>query len=172
MFRPEFSGRYSPEKLRPDFIAALSERVRKGLFPLASERRNRYAVVSESDRELRFRSEGLLTSVNIGWNDVHVQIDLAPASPGSPPQIHYNATYWGWAKYGYGLCAILGIALIACWLVFGTKFAPYGKAAKWVFWPSVIFWGFVWPWILVAVHRRPAARALERLFAEVNESQA
>jgi len=169
IFRPEFSGTYSPERVRPDFISALSHRVRKGLFPLASERRNRYVVVSESEKELRFRSEGLLTSVTIGWNDVHVQIDSAQDSAA---QVRHEVTYFGWARYVVVLCAMIGIALIASWSLFGQKFGAQRSAAKPIFWAMLIFWGFVWPWILVAIHKRPAARALERLFAEVNESQA
>ncbi len=165
LFRPEFSGTYCPERLRPDFIAVLAGRVRSGLFPLASKRRNRYAVVSESEKELRFRSEGLLSSISIGWNDVHARIDSAPDSA---PRVCYEVRYFGWAKYSVILCAIIGIALIAGWSLFGEKFGARRSAAKPIFWAMVMFWCFVWPWILVAIHKRPAPRALERLLAEVN----
>jgi len=168
MFRPEFSGAFSPERLRPDFVKALAERVRRGVFPRASQRRNRYAVVSESEKELRFRSEGLLASITIGWNDVHVQIDSPPQDT---PTVCYEVRYFGWARYSVVLCVFIGVCLIATWSLFGEKYgAPY-SGAKTLFWVMVIFWGFVWPWILVALHKRPAARALERLFAEVNSAK-
>lgn len=170
-FRPEFEGTYSAESLRPDFVAALAERVRKGIFRLASERRNRYAVVSESDRELRFRSEGFLTAINTGWNDVRVEIGPAAMAAGSPIEVRYHVTYFAWAAYCVGLCGFIGIALIAVWLLFEPKFSALSGAGKPIFWVMVIFWGFVWPWILVALHKRPAARALEQLFAEVNEAK-
>ncbi|NQT84903.1 hypothetical protein HQ563_17940 [bacterium] len=168
IFRPQFSGTYSPERLRPDFISALAERVRKGLFPRASERRNRYALVNESDKELRFRSEGLLTSINIGWNDVRVQIE---SPPDSAPRVRYEVMYFAWARYSVILCAFLGIAMIASWTLLGEIYGAHRSAAKTIFWVMLIFWGFVWPWILVAIHKRPAAKALERLFEKVNEAE-
>ncbi len=167
-FRPEFSGTYSPERIRPDFISALAERVRRGLFPGASERRNRYKVVNESEGELRFRSEGLLSAINIGWNDVQVQIDLAPETPGAPPRIHYRVTFFNWAAYGVALCGFIAVCLIAGLSTFGGKYVRDYPAAKTIFWVMVVFWGFVWPWILVALHKRPAAKALEHLLDEVN----
>ena len=168
IFRPEFSGTYSPESLRPDFIAALAQRVRGGLFPFASERRNRYVVMSESEKELRFRSEGVLTSISIGLNDVQVEVALGK---GSPPQVCYEVTYFGWARYGVILCGAIGIALVACWSLFGERLGARKSGANAIFWVVVIFWGFVWPWILAALHKRPAAKALERLFAEINRAK-
>jgi len=168
LFRPEFSGTFLPERIRPDFTKALAERVRRGLFPRASERRNRYKVMNESEGELRFRSEGPLSAINIGWNDVQVQIDLAPETPGAPPKIHYRVTFFNWAAYGVALCGFIGICLIAAASIFGSKYLLGYPGAKTIFWVMVVFWGFVWPWILVALHKRPAATALERLFAEVN----
>jgi len=168
IFRPEFSGTYCPETLRPDFIASLAERVRRGLFPRASQRRNGYAVVSESEKELRFRSEGLLTAISIGWNDVQVQIESAPHSA---PRVCYEVRYFGWARYSVILCAFIGIALIAGWSLLGEKFGARRSAAKPIFRAMVMFWCFVWPWILVAIHKRPAPRALERLFAEINSAK-
>lgn len=135
---------------------------------MASKRRNRYVVVSQSDRELRFRSTGFLTSINIGLNDVQVRIDSAP---GSAPRVRYEVRFFGWARYCVVLCAVIGIALIVAWSVFGGKFGAGKAAARPILWVMVIFWGFLWPWILVALHKRPAARALERLFAEVNRAK-
>lgn len=168
VFRPEFSGTYSPERIRPDFIGALAQRVRSGLFPGASERRNRYKVVNESEGELRFRSEGLLSAITVGWNDVQIQIDLAPQTPGAQPKIHYRVMFFNWAAYGVALCGLIALCLIAAASIFGGKFLGDYPAAKTIFWIMFAFWGFVWPWILVALHKRPAARLLERLLSEVN----
>jgi len=168
IFRPEFSGTYSPQSLRSDFLAAIAERVRRGLFPRASERRNRYAVVTESEEELRFRSEGFLAAISSGWNDVHVRIDSAP---GSPPNVRYDVRYFAWARYSVAFCALIAVGLIAGWSLYGARFGAGQSAANTIFWIVVFFWGFVWPWILVAIHRRPATRALERLLAAVNEEK-
>ncbi len=167
MFRAEFEGTFTPERLREDFIAALGERVRRGLLPVASQRRNRYAVIEESDNELRFRSVGFLTSLNIGWNDVRVRVESAA---GGAPQIQYKVGYWAWAAYCVALCGVIGIVLIAAFLLFGSKLKGQQAGGEVIFWAMVIFWGFVWPWVLVAMHKRPAARALERLFARLNET--
>jgi hypothetical protein len=35
----------------------------------------------------------------------------------------------------------------------------------------VLFWGFVWPWLLVALHKRPVRRLLERIIAEVDAAK-
>jgi hypothetical protein len=37
-----------------------------------------------------------------------------------------------------------------------------------VAWAMVVFWGFVWPWLLIALHKRPLRRLIERLIAEVD----
>jgi len=167
MFRAEFEGTFSPERLRGDFVAALAKRVRSGLFPRASQRRNRYAVVEESEKEMRFRSDGFLTSFNIGWNDVRVRVESAA---GAPPRVRYEASFWGWAKYSVVLGAFLGVVLIACWLFFRPRVAEKSAAGEAIFWAMVVFWCFVWPWVLIAMHKRPAARALERLLAQMNEA--
>ena len=35
-------------------------------------------------------------------------------------------------------------------------------------WALALFWGFVFPWILIAMHRRPLRRLMDRLIAEVD----
>jgi hypothetical protein len=164
-FQPYFTGTYSPESLRPDFISALAARVRKGLFPYASERRNRYEVESESKSHVRFRSKGMLTSISIGWNDVKAELD---ASSGPSPRIRYEVGFFAWARYGVILCASLGVLLAASWSLVADKHRPQQGGATWIFWAMVIFWGFIWPWILVGIHKRPARRMLNRLFDQVN----
>lgn len=168
VFRPIFSGTFSLERLRADFIAALAKRVRSGLLPLASPRRNQYVIVEEAVDRLRFRSKGLLSSITIGWNDVQVQTDLTPASPGTPPAIHYGVTFWDWTRYSVLLCGLIAVCLIVGFSLLGSKSRPVPNSARIIFWVMVGFWGFIWPWILVVIHKRPAARMLERLFAEVN----
>jgi hypothetical protein len=37
-------------------------------------------------------------------------------------------------------------------------------------WGAVCFWGFVWPWLLIAFHKRPLRRLLERLVTEIDAS--
>src|SRR5262245_43029793 len=35
-------------------------------------------------------------------------------------------------------------------------------------WIMVVFWGFVWAWLLIALHKRPLRRLVERLVREVD----
>jgi hypothetical protein len=35
-------------------------------------------------------------------------------------------------------------------------------------WVMVLFWGFVWPWLLIAMHKRPLRQLVTRLIAEVD----
>jgi hypothetical protein len=37
-------------------------------------------------------------------------------------------------------------------------------------WAFLIFWGFVWPWMLVVLHQRPLRALVERLVTAVDES--
>jgi len=39
-------------------------------------------------------------------------------------------------------------------------------------WAFILFWGFVWPWILVVMHKRPLHALVQRLVAAVDESVA
>jgi len=38
-------------------------------------------------------------------------------------------------------------------------------------WSMVLFWGFVWPWLLIHLHQRPLRRLLERVISEVDASE-
>jgi hypothetical protein len=35
-------------------------------------------------------------------------------------------------------------------------------------WVMVLFWGFIWPWVLISLHKRPLHRLIARLIAEVD----
>jgi hypothetical protein len=35
-------------------------------------------------------------------------------------------------------------------------------------WLMVLFWGFIWPWLLIALHKRPLRRLVTRLIGEVD----
>ena len=37
-----------------------------------------------------------------------------------------------------------------------------------VAWTMVLFWGFVWPWLLVAMHKRPLRQLVTCLITEVD----
>jgi hypothetical protein len=41
-----------------------------------------------------------------------------------------------------------------------------------VAWLMVLFWGFVWPWLVIVLHKRPLRRLITRLIAEVDAGAA
>ncbi len=168
-FHPSFRGVYQPEVLADDFVHRLAARVESGLFPMASAGRNRYTITERMPTRLRFRSVGLVTGINVGLNEVSVRVD------NRAPEISYEVSYWTWAKYSLYLCAgiagVLGLVLLATLLglpMFGGNAHLPTSVMLLVSVPMIVFWGALWPWILIALHKRPAAKCLTRIFDEVN----
>ncbi len=168
-FHPSFRGVYRPKVLADDFIDRLAARVESGLFPMASPGRNRYTITERLGTRLRFRSVGILTGINIGLNDVAIRLDDRNR------EISYDVSYWTWAKYSLYLCGgiagVLGLALLATLLgvpMFGGDARLPTNLMLLVSVPMILFWGVLWPWILIALHKRPAAGCLTRIFDEVN----
>ncbi len=161
LFKPHFVGAYKPETIADGFLDRLAERVKSGLFPLASPRRNNYRLVNQAATSLRFQSVGLLTSWNVGLNDVRIEINRQAR------EIRYEVRFGKWSR----ISAVFGCILFLCLLV-GYRFLPADYFPPQPFenllWPFVGFWCFVWPWILTAMHKRPAAKCLTRILEEVN----
>jgi hypothetical protein len=161
IFHPSFTGSYKPESFSQDFIEKLTERLRGGLFPTASDRRNRYEIATQSNGFIRFRSVNLLSGINIGLNDVSIQVDR------DKKEVSFKVTYWTWAKYSVGLGLIIGCLGIAGRLLLMPE-SYSSPNFEVIFWPSILFWCFVWPWLLIAMHRGPARKCLTRILDEVN----
>jgi hypothetical protein len=168
-FQPRYSGCHKPDSLHDDFIQRLAARVSQGLFSMAPASRNRYVVVEQSDTALRFRSDSVLTGINIGLNDVRIQVDHAGG------EIQYDVSYWTWAKYSIFLCLGLGVAMGVMLLtpLFGLYLFPKDQyppllIIKVAIIPMIVFWGLIWPWILIPFHKRPSAKCLTRIIDEVN----
>ena len=171
VFSPSFTGVHKPDRLSSDFIAKLAKRIRSAaLFPFASKRRNQYRTVEQTEDSLWFRSTGLLTGINIGLNDVRIHIHR------NAGEIRYDVSYWTWGKYCIYLCLgpglLLGLFLVTPFFglyVFPADWYPPLKVIKTWGIPSIIFWGLIWPWMLIQLHKRAAAKCLTRIFDEVNE---
>jgi hypothetical protein len=166
---PHFEGVYKPDALANDLTTRVAARVKSGIFPGASPARNRYEVLELTSDSMRFRSIGLLAGINVGLNDVRLQVDRASNS------VRYTVEYWTWASYGLYLCLaialVAGIGLLtplAGVYLFPKDTYPSTAALKFGIFPMVIFWGLIWPWILILMHKAPAARCLTRILDEVN----
>jgi outer membrane protein assembly factor BamB len=172
LLHPSFNGNYEYNSLRNDFIEKLASQTKTGLFPIASRCRNKYDIVAQSEKSLHFRSTSLLTGIHIGLNDVHIQVDE------STNRIQYDVTFWTWAKFcvslSLGVVFILGFFLTSH--LFGLYIFPdfeYPSMFEIEMYivPMIIFWGLIWPWILIYRHKKPAAECLIRIFEEVNSNE-
>lgn len=173
IFYPGYSGSYKPESLRSDFIWMLAARVDKGLLPKTSKGRNKYEIVYATENTIRFRAVNFLSGINIGLNDVCIKVDREAGT------IEYNVSFWTWARYCIFLCLGIGLALgvlflmplMGLYIFSRSYYPPLAEIKDWSF-PMVIFWGVIWPWILIIVHKRSAEKYLIKILDDVNNDSA
>jgi hypothetical protein len=155
------------------FLAAFARRIETGLLGSAASRRCNYVVTKRGADELGFRARDWATALNVGLNDVELSVSAAG--------VRYRIWYWRWAAYAVVLAAVLGLVFILLLLTFDVRayllehsrsMLPGLSLEQHVAmaWGMAIFWGFVWPWILIAAHRRPLRRLMTRIIAEVDDA--
>ena len=166
LFTPVTSGIFATE-LAPNFLPALAERVRRGLFPMSGTSRNAYEVIELDETGLRFRSTNLWSAINVGLNDVSVNLR-------DSNELEYTIRFWTWTKYAALLCLTIFVLLLLALTVGRSVFPPAWFAdfdkAPWLGSSMLIFWGPLWPWLLTAMHKKSVRYCLERILFEVNES--
>jgi len=154
------------------FLAAFRRRVAAGLLAGRPHPRSNYQVVHESAGVLRVRAADYLTAINIGLNELELRLP----SSGS---VQFRVRYWRWAFYAIGLSGVLGLIGLVLLLTFDARgyIARHASARLpgltidanlAIAWAMVLFWGFVWPWLLIALHKRPLRRFIERLVRDVD----
>jgi hypothetical protein len=163
LFIPRFTGEFTPEAISSAFLEKLAHRVRTGLFPMASPRRNAYRITTQTDNSLQFRSANLLTGINVGLNDVTVTIDNKTGS------INYKVSYWTWATYCICLSLLIGVCLVGAKYYIPSGYYPDINENS-LFWPLIVFCCLIWPWVLIAIHKGPARKCLNRILDEVNNA--
>ena len=157
------------------FVATFARRVASGLIPGGPASRNRYEVTREGGDRVHFRAAGWWTAIAVGLNEV----ELA-ASGG---RVRYTVRYARWATFVLALSDLLGMVLVLFFVFFDlreylahhSRYAVPGLSLDQnvaLAWAMAIFWGFVWPWILIVAHQRPLRRLTERLIAEVDAAAA
>jgi hypothetical protein len=167
LFSPTFCGTVRIRIPSTEFLDRLRRRIDAGFLTGMPHGRSRYVVTQQTDRELTIRAGNFMTAINVGLNQVEVRIP-------EDPWLEYVVTYRRWAAYCVALGALLGTALIACFLLMPgmrSDIAAHDGGTA-VFWGSVTFWGFVWPWLLIALHKPFAKRCLNRVLAEIDSQAA
>jgi hypothetical protein len=171
-FSPRVEGTSSLHAEPRAFVSTFARRIESGLFPRASSRRNRYVVTHQGSDRLAFRATHWLTAVNVGLNDVELTVS-------SDGRANYTIQYRRWANYALVWSAFIGLLLIASFVLFDIRSYIASHAMSRIpglsidqnvviAWAMAMFWGFVWPWLLIALHKKPLRRLMEQLIAEVD----
>jgi hypothetical protein len=173
---PEIRGTLTIHSEPERFFRAFCRRVKSGLLTGTPHRRSNYTVTAADERHVSVRAADWLSAINVGLND----LDLEWAGKAT---LRYRVRYWRWTLYCVALSAVLaaiGIALVLAFDVRSYLTAAPGRLV-WglsveqniiLLWAFIVFWGFIWPWILVALHKRPLHALVKRLAAAVDESVA
>ena len=167
-----FRGRFNPRTEGRAFLARVARRVEAGFLLGRPHFRSRYAVASRSGDELEIRSENFWTDYNVGLNDITLRL----ARDGA---IEYQVTFWRWLRGCLVLCGALAVVLLLAYLLplpesislsaqMRRTSPAEGGLGQAIFWGSLIWWGLAWPWVLAALHRRPAEGLLRRILGEVD----
>lgn len=170
---PEIRGEVPIRSDRQAFLQRFRQRVEHGLLSGQPHPRSNYVVTQAVPHHLHVRAADWWTAINVGLNEVDLEL----------PQdgiVRYQVRYWRWASYVMGLCGVLGLIGLVLLLAFDVRTYITQSPGRMVpglsadqnlviAWAMVLFWGFVWPWLLVLLHKRPLQRLVTRLIAEVDQ---
>ena len=172
----EIDGTVPIQSSDAQFLDAFRRRVAAGLLTGHPHPRSNYVVAEGAPGRLQVRAADWWTAINVGLNELELRV-------AQPASVQYRVRYWRWAAYALGLSGILALVGLVLLLAFDAR----GYIARHmdtmvpglsvdqnllIAWGMVVFWGFVWPWLLIALHKRPLRRLVARLIAEVDAQAA
>ena len=154
-----------------EFLPTFERRIVDGLFAPGSRRRANYVITTNATDGIRFRAKDWATASSIGLNEVELQ--------GQGSRMRYQVRYPRWATFVVILGALIGIALIASFAIIDLpRYIEQHPGAQIqgvsvrvnvaIAWGLAIFFGFVWPWLLIFIHRGQVRHAMQTLIAEVD----
>ena len=169
---PETEGVVPIRSPAAQFVPAFRHRVAAGLLQGKPHPRSNYEVIEEAPGMLRVRAADVWTAINVGLNDLQLRLS-------SDGLVRFRVRYSYWAGYVLGLSAVLGaVGLVLLLTVDVRGYIARHATARLpglsidqnlaIAWVMVLFWGFAWPWLLIALHKRPVRRLVERLVREVD----
>jgi hypothetical protein len=167
---PMVEGTASIRSPAKPFLESFQRRVAAGLLTGRPHPRSNYVVTQVEPNSLHIRAADWWTAINVGLNELDIQV-------AAPNVVHYCVRYWRWAGYALGLgCVLGGIGLIFLLFTDVRSYIAQNSAHRFpglsidqnlgLAWGMVLFWGFVWPWLLIALRRGPLRRLVERLIGE------
>lgn len=175
-FLPEIRGTLKIRSEPEPFFKAFRRRVTSGLLTGTPHRRSKYVATLADAQHLSVRAADWMSAMNVGLND----LDFEWAGKGN---LRYRVRYWRWTLFCVALGAALAAIGIALVLTFDVRSYLMQRPGRMLWgltleqnitllWAFIVFWGFVWPWILVVLHQRPLRALVERLVTAVDESVA
>jgi hypothetical protein len=173
---PEIRGRLTIRSEPEPFFKAFQRRVASGLLTGTPHRRSNYIATVVDARHLSVRAADWMSAISVGLNE----LEFGYAGDGI---LRYRVRYWRWTIYCLALGAVLAAFGIALVLAFDVRsyLAQAPARMRWglsvehsiiLLWAFIVFWGFVWPWLLVKLHKRPLHALVQRLVTAVDESVA
>jgi hypothetical protein len=167
---PEIRGATRIRSAPAEFLQAFRHRVSSGLLSGRPHPRSNYVITQAGPDRLQFRAADWWTALNVGLNEVELQPEQGT--------VHYHIRYFRWAKYVLALSGGLGLVGIILLLATDARgyiarspgMPPGLTVDQYLFfaWAMVVFWGFVWPLLLIVLHKRPLHRLITRLITEVD----
>jgi hypothetical protein len=169
---PQIEGTVPIQSSGAQFVEAFRRRVDAGLLLGRPHPRSDYEVAEAGAGQLRIRAYTWWTAINVGLNDVALGLSR-------PGLAYFRVRYWRWAAFALAVSGALGIFGVALLLTVDVRgYIASHATARFpglsvertlaILWAMVVFWGFIWPWLLIALHKRPLRRLIGRLIAEVD----
>lgn len=171
-FAPRVDGSVAIQAPGVELLQGFRRRVAAGLLSGTPHPRSKYVVDAASGSHLHVQAADWWTALNVGLNEISLDVS-------APGRVRYEIRYWRWAMYAIGVGAILVATLAVVYTVIdlptyveehSAQMIPWLSTDQHVIlaWAFALFWGGVWPWLLIALHKRPLRRLMERLIAEVD----
>jgi hypothetical protein len=174
-FAPRVEGVMPVQSSAEAFIPAFRRRVAAGLLTGRPQPRSNYEAFDEGFGRLRVRAVDYWTAINVGLNDL--ELEHANGT------VRFRVRYWRWASYALGLSGGLGLVGLTLLMTMDVRaYIARESSARLpgisldqnlaLAWIMVLFWGGAWPWLLIAFHKRPLRRLVERIIGEVDAEAA
>lgn len=172
MLTPHITGTVPIRASAVQFGQAFQRRVAAGLLMGRPHPRSNYRVINAGASGLDVCAADWSTAISVGLNDIELRLPAAGS-------VNYHVRYWRWASYVLGLSGVMGLIGLILLLTADVRgyIASHSTARflglsidqnVFIVWTMVLFWGFAWPWLLIALHKRSLHRLIVRLVSEVD----